>query len=406
LKELLYEGFEDSKVSIKKYISDLTCKLVRQKTVNVPVSQLPAYPYMDVPGQEERVTAILAEECARHKITHKIYERDEHRPNLVFSVGKGRKKLIVACHTDVTPPGNGWKTNPFEPVVKGGVITGRGALDNKGPLAACLAAAIALKPMERDLKGQLVVVAFADQSVVPAKADSDCGLDHLLSEGLIKAEFAIIPDVGKELRAIGVAEKGRILLRIRCHGTQVHGALPEKGDNAIMRMVRLLKRISTLTLPYKPHELLGRPTLNVGEIHGGSCPSMVPAECEVSLDIRYLPGQASEAIVDEIKKLSAEIGGSFEFIVDSDTKPCQVDPDNILVRSIQENTLALLGYEANLTGTGISSAARKMARAGALAVGFGPGNDAVLDSANESVDVEQLYNFARIVGGVIVDLFT
>src|SRR5207253_9620444 len=99
-------------------------------------------------------------------------------------------------------------------------------------------------------------------------------------------------------------------------------------------------------------------------------------------------------------------GGPSEFVVESDVKPSQVDPDNILVRSIQENTSALLGYEAQPTGTGLATIARELTKSGALAVGFGPGNDALYSSANEYVEVEQLYYFSRIVAGVVLDLFT
>jgi len=161
-----------------------------------------------------------------------------------------------------------------------------------------------------------------------------------------------------------------------------------------------------MTLAYKPHELLGRPTLNVGEIHGGTGPSMVPGDCEVSIDVRYLSGMKSDSILAELKKLAAEAGGPFEFAVESDLKPQEVDPDNILVRSIQENTSSLLGFEAQPVGTGIATIARELTKGGALAVGFGPGNDAVYNSANEYVEVEQLYNFARIIAGVVIDLFT
>jgi acetylornithine deacetylase/succinyl-diaminopimelate desuccinylase-like protein len=303
-------------------------------------------------------------------------------------------------------PGAGWKTDPFEPVVVDGSIVGRGALAAKGPLAAVMAAAVALKPMEKLLKGQLVIVAYPDHTVAVADGQDGCGIDYLLTEGLVKADFAIIPDVGKDLRGISVAEKGRALLRIRASGKRVHGAVPERGDNAIMKMVRLLHRLSSMTLPYKPHELMGRPTLNVGCISGGLSGSTVPAECEISVDIRYLPGQTATAIVAEIRKMAEEVGGGLEFVVESDSKPCQIDPDNILVRSIQENTSTLLGFEAKLAGTGRATVARKFLQRGALAVGFGPGNEVLYDAVGESVDGTQLFDYARIIAGVIVDLFT
>jgi succinyl-diaminopimelate desuccinylase len=362
LKDRLNRHFDDNKNQIIKFITDLTCRLVKQKTVNVPPHQLHEHPYMDLPGQEGRVASIFAEEATKAKLETKIFEKEPQRPNVCVSVGKGRKKLMVPCHLDVSPPGKGWKTNPFEPVVKGGYIVGRGALDNKGPLVAGLVAAQALKPFERQLKGQLLVLGFADNEVTPGNGKSDCGIDYLLAEGLVKPDFAIIPDVGRDMRAIGVAEKGRLIVRVKASGKQGHGAIPEKGDNAIMKMSRFLHRVSNMTLAYKPHELMGRPTLNVGEIHGGTGPSMVPGDCEVSIDVRYLPGLKSESILSELKKLAAEAGGPFEFTVESDLKPSEVDPDNILVRSIQENTSGLLGFEAQPVGEGAKRVETDIAR--------------------------------------------
>lgn len=407
LKERVNRYFDDNKSQIVKYITDLTCKLIRQKTVNVPPHQFHEHSsYMDLPGQESRVASILLEEAQKSKLEAKLFEKEAQRPNFCAYVGKGRKKLMVPCHMDTSPAGKGWKTNPFEPVVKGGYIVGRGSLDNKGPLVAGLVAAQALKPLERQLKGQLLVLGFADNEMVPGNGKFDCGIDYLLADGLIKPDFAIIPDVGRDMRAIGVAEKGRLIVRVRALGKQGNGAVPEKGDNAIMKMTRFLHRVSNMALAYKPHELMGRPTLNVGEIHGGLGPSTVPGDCEVSIDIRYLAGMKPESILGELKKLAAEAGGPFEFTTESDLKPQEVDPDNILVRSIQENTSTLLGFEAQPVGTGIATVARELTKGGALAVGFGPGNDAVYNSANEYVEVEQLYSFSRIIAGVVIDLFT
>ncbi|MBI4860339.1 MAG: M20/M25/M40 family metallo-hydrolase, partial [Candidatus Riflebacteria bacterium] len=289
MKQRLNEHFEGNRESVKKHIADLTCRLVRERTVNVPLAELHEHPYMDLPGQEERVVGVVAAECVKLKLDHKIFEKEPRRPNVAVCVGKGRKKLVVACHTDVTPPGKGWKTDPFVPVVKGGYIVGRGALGNKGPLAAATVAALALKPLEKQLKGQLIVLGFADYAAPHALGRASCGMSYLLKDGLVKPDFAIVPNVGRDLRTIAVAEKGRILLVVKAQGKQAHGALPDRGDNAVMRMARLLHRISTMTLPYKRHELLGRPTLNVGEIRGGVSPSIVPAECVVHIDIRYLP---------------------------------------------------------------------------------------------------------------------
>lgn len=51
-----------------------------------------------------------------------------------MDMGKGEHIIGVLCHSDVVPAGEGWDTNPFEPVVKESRIYGRGSSDDKGPL--------------------------------------------------------------------------------------------------------------------------------------------------------------------------------------------------------------------------------------------------------------------------------
>ena len=407
LKKRINQHFDDNKEALIARLAALTGELVRQPTVNVPANRLSEYPYMDIPGQESRVTEILERELDTTKLEYKKYERTKGRPNLIASVGKGRKKLMVACRLDVPPPGDGWKGNPFEPVVEGGCIQGRGVLDNKGPLIAALLAAEALKPIERQLKGQLLVAGFADTLSIPGKGRKDCGIDYLMEEGLVKPDFAIVPASGGDLQKITVAEKGQLIIHVKALGKQTHGALTAQGDNAILRMANLLSKLNSISMPFKTHKLMGKPTINVGFIRGGHCADMIPGECEALLDARYLPDQRPESIIEALKKVAAGMSDAkFRFKEVYRSPPVEIDADNILVRSVQANIALSLGIEAPTVGTGIDTLTRDLLQGGTIAIGYGPGRQSLYRSAAEQANLSQLLEFARIITQVTIDLFT
>ncbi|MBA3837851.1 MAG: hypothetical protein C0499_09380, partial [Zymomonas sp.] len=63
--------------------------------------------------------------------------------NLLAVRGSGGRHFAFAGHLDVVPPGSGWASDPFSPVVRGELLHGRGAVDMKGAIAAFVAAAAA-----------------------------------------------------------------------------------------------------------------------------------------------------------------------------------------------------------------------------------------------------------------------
>lgn len=89
------------------------------------------------PG-EEGVVALLEEYLRERGFRPFQQEAALGRPNLVADLGEGEGGLIVEGHTDVVTPGpeNLWRYPPYEGVVEGGRLYGRGACDMKGGLAA------------------------------------------------------------------------------------------------------------------------------------------------------------------------------------------------------------------------------------------------------------------------------
>ena len=192
--------------------------------------------------------------------------------------------------------------NPFNAWVENGRIFGRGASDNKGQMAAMMAVTRFLKENESRLKGQLILIGAADE-----ERGSSLGLEYLVNECGVRADFAIIPDVAHNMQMIDVTEKGALFLEIISHGKQAHGSRPEMGINAVWHLITLLERIKQIKFKHTFHPLHTPPTLNLGSIHGGTAPNVVPALCKAQLDIRYLPDDSGDDIMASL--ISAVKGG-------------------------------------------------------------------------------------------------
>jgi acetylornithine deacetylase/succinyl-diaminopimelate desuccinylase family protein len=374
----------------RKEMISLLSKLIAQDTTNPP-------------GNEYLAAAVVKKFFRKNSIRYRVFEREKGRTNLIGYIGKGKPRLIVACHLDTVPAGKGWKSDPFKAKVKGGRIYGRGAVDNKGPLAGVLVAAAILKKAEKRLKGQIAFACLADE-----ERGSKCGMYHLLNKGRLHGEYALVPDIEHELKKIDVAEKGLLFLKITSFGRQAHGSSPKEGINAIWNMLEFLGLFRHYRMKAKPHALLSPPTINLGVIRGGEAPNIVPGECSVKIDIRYLPSQKAPAIISDIKTMLKKVErknktARFRLEVIDDQKPVEADVDNELIRSIKKHVKAVTGSSATIIGLSGTTLVKPLAAKGVRAVGFSPG-EGMAHKTNEFISVSELVAFSKILCLVSLDL--
>jgi len=375
----------------KDEIVHLASNLINANTVNPP-------------GNEYLAVNIIEEYFNKHCIRYDTFAKLTGRTNIVGYIGKGNPKLIVACHLDVVPPGEGWKTDPFKSVIKNGRIYGRGANDNKGQMATMLALAGFLKENESRLNGSLLLIGAADE-----EKGSCLGLEYLLDECGVSADYAIIPDVANNMKTIDVGEKGALFLDITSYGKQAHGSTPEKGNNAIWNMIELLNKLKKMKFKNLSHELFSPPSLNLGNISGGVTHNIVPAKCKAKLDIRYLPGETEKDILNNINEMITSItkhnpAAKFNIEVVTHLPPTQVSVDNSLIGLISKHTESIIGTKPIPVGFSGVTVSKQLIGKGIMAVGFGPGDEDQSHISNESISIQELMDFGKIMGLVIFDI--
>jgi succinyl-diaminopimelate desuccinylase len=276
-------------------------------------------------------------------------------PVIAATVGAEHGPTVVLHgHLDVVP-GN---PEQFEPRIDGDRLIGRGAYDMKGGLAAMMCAT-------RDLAAQNAVkvhfVCVSDEESDEADAR---GSDYLVERGFT-GDFAITGEP-TDLH-IGIQAKGVLALRIDVSGTAAHGSTPWLGDNAIMKAVDVFRRIEAMPFTRESSEMFDRPSVSLGRIQGGDAMNKVPDVCTIDVDIRFLPGQSAEAILDEIRDLP-----DTDVRLQLHREPAIVERDNPYVALLAENIADGAPTERISIGRDGASDIVSFLEAGTPGVEFGP----------------------------------
>jgi acetylornithine deacetylase len=223
------------------------------------------------------------------------------RPSVIVRAeGRGGgRTLMLNAHLDTV--GVTGMDAPFEPRLVGGRLHGRGAMDMKGSLAACLAVA-AWAAGRDDLAGDVVVTAVADEE------HDSLGTRAALAEE--RADLAVVTEPTD--LALHVAHRGFALVEVELEGRASHTSQPERGVNALRQLGRLLAAMDArdAALRARPaHALLGHGSWQPVLAAGGHELFTTPAHAEVTLERRTLPGEdAARGAQAEVEEVLAALG--------------------------------------------------------------------------------------------------
>ena len=224
---------------------------------------------------------------------------DKNRANIVLHIKSAGHKpaLLFASHLDVVPTGTTlWKYPPFEAAEADGKVFGRGAADMKGGIAAVVTAIKQVLKSGVRLKGDLIFAGTAGE-----ETDS-CGARRFVGLAGLPKLVGIIVTEPTDLKVIN-AHRGILWLKFITRGKTAHGSMPHLGINAIESARLLLNELAKYKLVFKPHQQLGGCSLSVNTIAGGKAANVIPDECVITVDIRTLPGQKHNEIMDGFTQL-------------------------------------------------------------------------------------------------------
>jgi succinyl-diaminopimelate desuccinylase len=316
-----------------------------------------------------------------------VHDHDHNGlPVLVAEVGPRRPEapcVVFHGHLDVVPG----HPEQFEPVVDGDRLIGRGAYDMKGGLAAMMCAVKDLESQDR-VRVRLTVVPDEESEELDERST-----DNLVARGL-GGNFAI---TGEPTNLhIGIQAKGVLVMRIVVHGRSAHSSTPWLGENAVLKAIDVFRAIESLPFTRVSSEMFDSPSINLGRIHGGDALNKVPDECTIFVDVRYLPGQDPEEVLDQIRTIPGiEVTRTFIH------PPVMVSRTDPYVRALRGAVArAMPDRETMSVGRDGASDAAAFIEAGIPAVEFGPAG-AGHHGPEEWVSLASLARYRRALGDFV-----
>lgn len=353
--------------------------------------ELVAAPSENPPGDETRVAAAVAGILAAAGFEVRGYELVEGRPNVVATLRRAPgRRLIFQAHGDTKPagPAGAWRTDPFEPQERGGLLYGLGSCDTKGGLAAQVAAACALAA-EPTWTGELVVQAVADE-----EDGSRLGAEHLLSLGLLEADAAVVAEPTGCLPS--VAQLGNAWAEITITGRAAHAGHPERGVDAFRAAAAFTEAVDRLLTDQPTSaDFPGHPRLNVGEFTMAGHPGTVPGVCRLRCDIRVLPGVARDGVLGLYRTAADQVVRSHGVLVQvepyqgSGCQSHEIDSEHLLARAFRR-ALHETGQPSRTLPFAGGTDARYFAMAGTPALVHGPGSLEQAHAPDEYVPIAEL----------------
>jgi acetylornithine deacetylase len=376
----------------RTYTVETLVRLVQINSINPTLAA-------GAPGEEE-IAGFIADSLRACGLTAEILEPALGRTSVLARLAGtgGGRSLMLNAHCDTV--GVTGMAEPFSGAIREGKLYGRGSFDMKGSLAACMAAAKALKDSGVKLRGDVLVAAVADEEY------GSLGTSDMLTR--MKPDGAIITE--PTALEVCLAHKGYLWIEVEVAGRAAHGSKFQSGIDANMKMGSFLAELSKLERDLRtrtPHPLVGPPSLHAATLQGGSGLSTYAATCTLQIERRTVPGETEAQAVGEIQAIVdrlADADPDFHAVVRPwfVRDPFEVPSGAAIVEAVDRAAAKVRGTVAKHIGDTPWMDAALLQAAGVETVVCGAGG-AGAHADVEWVDVESVISLAEILAEAAID---
>jgi succinyl-diaminopimelate desuccinylase len=322
--------------------------------------------------------------------------------NFWARLGKSEPLLVFAGHTDVVPTGplEQWKSDPFKPEIRDGLLYGRGTADMKGGLAAMLVAVEHYLSSKPAMKGSIGFLITSDEE--GPSVDGTVKVVEVLQKRAEKIDWCVLGEpsclekFGDTLRN---GRRGSLTGILKVEGIQGHVAYPERADNPIHRVVPALAALTGSKWD-SGNEFFPPTSFQISNFNSGTgAGNVIPGDATVRFNFRYSSAVTKEELKARVHALLDEHRLRYSIDWRPMGEPFLTAPGS-LSQAMQDAVEKATGLRPKLDTGGGTSDGRFIAPAGAQVVEFGPRN-ASIHKIDECVAVKELEQLVDIYFDVL-----
>jgi succinyl-diaminopimelate desuccinylase len=322
--------------------------------------------------------------------------------NLWARRGSAAPLFCFAGHTDVVPTGPlaQWHSDPFQPVIRDGMLYGRGAADMKSSLAAFVTASERFVAATPEHAGSIAFLLTSDEEgdavdgtvrVVQALASRGERIDYC-----VVGEPTAVTTLGDMIKN---GRRGSLSGRLTVHGVQGHIAYPHLARNPIHAFGPALAELAA-TVWDEGNEYFPPTSWQVSNIHGGTGASnVIPGTLDVMFNFRFSTASTPESLKARLVEVLERHGVGHDIAWTLGGKPF-LTPRGTLVEAASAAVREVTGLETELSTTGGTSDGRFIADICSQVVEIGPCN-ATIHKLNECVAVADIEPLSCIYQGLL-----
>ncbi|MRI58580.1 MAG: succinyl-diaminopimelate desuccinylase [Epsilonproteobacteria bacterium] len=308
--------------------------------------------------------------------------------------GEG-EHLCFAGHVDVVPPGDGWHSDPFEPVERDGFIYARGAQDMKSGVAAFVQAA-------KEAKGHVGTLSLLLTSDEEGEAlwGTRYALEELDAMGLLPDYAVVAEPTCEEIfgDTMKIGRRGSINGVIEKIGKQGHAAYPEKAINPIHKVSQVLPHMAGVDLD-EGDEFFAPSKFVITDIRAGmEVTNVTPGKLKMMFNVRNSTKTTMKDVEEFVHRYFD--GMNYTLKLTQSAKPFLTDPNSKIVKLMDKAVQDVTGMTPKHSTAGGTSDARFFAERGVATVEFGVKNDTI-HAPNERTTKEEVKKLYTIFKEVI-----
>ena len=317
----------------------------------------------------------------------------------------GEPVLCFAGHTDVVPTGplEEWRSDPFVPTVRDGMLYGRGAADMKSGLAAMVTAAEAFVAAHPRHRGRIAFLITSDEE--GPSVDGTKRIAQLFAERGERIDWCVVGEPSSE-RTLGdtikIGRRGSFSGRLTVHGVQGHVAYPQLAENPVHTLAPALAEL-TRHVWDQGNEHFEPTSFQISNLNAGTgAPNVIPGELKARFNLRYSPVQTLEGLKSTVEGILARHGVRYSLEWYLSGEPFYTPPGT-LSAAVSAAVAAVTGSAPRFSTGGGTSDGRFIAPLGAEVVELGVVN-ATIHKVNECVRVADIDALHQMYFNLLVNL--